>query len=73
MGHKVKTLHYPLKPLSSQAAKSHAGKAEAVTQRALNETMLPTRNKENMRRKILPFRTPSTWPHQYSSPIYTVL
>ena len=50
----------------TQATKSHAGRAEAMTQRALNETLLPMRKKGKMRRKILPFRTSSTGSHQYS-------
>ena len=34
------------KTSSTQAAKSHAGKAESITQGALNKTMLPMRKKE---------------------------
>ena len=58
---KKKPLFPPLKPPLTQAANSHVGKAEAITQRALNKTMLL------MRRKILPLRTYSTGLYQYSS------
>ena len=40
-GHKVKTLKNPLNTPLSKAAKSHAGKAESITKRALNESILP--------------------------------
>ena len=49
----------PIKLPSTQAAKSYAGKAEAITQGDLNKTMLPMRKKEKMRRKILLHRVPS--------------
>ena len=66
-GRKIKTLHYPQKPPLTEAEKSHPEKAEAITQRALNEKMLSMRKKGKMRRKIILFRTPSTEPHQYLS------
>ena len=56
---KVKTLHYQLNH-PSQVAKSHAGKAEAITQRALNKIILPKRKKEKFYRlrkqKVAPHR-----------------
>ena len=65
-GHKVKTLHYRLNHLSTQAGKSHAEETEAIMQSDLNETMMPMRKK--IRRKIFLLRTPSTELHQYSPP-----
>ena len=37
---------YPLKPLSSQATRSHPGKAKTYEPKALNETMLPAVRKK---------------------------
>ena len=58
----------PTKPPSSRKAKSHAGKAEAITKIALYETMLSMKKKGKMRRKISLLCTSSTGPHQYLSP-----
>ena len=64
-GHKVKTLKNPLNTPLSKAAKSHAGKAEAITQRTLNETMLSMRKKKknltasHTQHKAPPILTPS--------------
>ena len=50
--HRIKTL---------QAANGKSGKSKAITQRAMNATYEEKRKNEKM------FRTPSTWPRQYSS------
>ena len=39
---------YPLKILSSQAIKSHPGKAKSYEPKALNETMLPMKRKKSI-------------------------
>ena len=39
---------YPLKPPSSQATRSHPGKAKRFEPKALNETMLPIRRKKSI-------------------------
>ena len=64
-GMKNKNMQDPQNLPSTQAAKSHVGKAEAITQRALNETMLPMRKKreEKCTASHTQHRT-----HQYSSP-----
>ena len=49
---KNKNIPLPTKTPHDSRSKSHAGKTEAITQRALNETMLPMRGKGKMRRKI---------------------
>ena len=38
---------YPLKPPSSQATRSHPGKAKSYEPKALNETMLPMKKKKS--------------------------
>ena len=39
---------YPLKPPSSQATRSHPGKAKSYESKALNETMMPMKRKKNI-------------------------
>ena len=39
---------YPLKTPSSQATRSHPGKAKNYEPKALNETMLPMKRKKNI-------------------------
>ena len=60
-----KNVVYPLKPLSSQATRSHPGKTRNYKPKALKETML------NMRRKkrVSLFHTPSTGQHLFPHPI----
>ena len=60
----ARNIVYPLKVSSSQATKSHPGKARSYEPKALNEAMLPMRKK-----KISPFHTPSTGHHQFPSPL----
>ena len=42
----AKDVAYPLKPPSSQATRSHQGKAKTYEPKALNETMLPMKRKK---------------------------
>ena len=44
----AKNVVYPLKPPSSQAIKSHAGKAKNYEPKVLNETMLPIKRKKSI-------------------------
>ena len=57
--HIVWDLH-PLKPPSSQATRSHPGKARSYEPKALNKTML------REERKVSLFHTPSTGHHQFT-------
>ena len=44
----AKDVAYPLKPPSSQATRSHQGKAKTYEPKALNETMLPMKRKKSI-------------------------
>ena len=56
----AKEVVYPLNLPSSQATRSHPGKAKSYEAKALNETMLPMR-----RKKSLTISQPNTGHHQF--------
>ena len=70
----AKDVAYPLKPLSSQATRSHPGKAKSYEPKALNKTILPKRRKESItishtQQRTTPISTPiltkeTKWGHE---------
>ena len=59
----AKDVVYPLIPLSSQATRSHPGKAKSYEPKTLNVTMLPMRRKKSItishtQQRTTPISTP---------------